>query len=144
MSATFLVGPSGTVRLVGVGWQSIEVTERTFLYRGGRLPAPPEYALGEPFAAVRSVVGLKGYVGVDFVLDDATGEATVIEINPRPTTSYVGLVQWLGAGPIARAWLDRFSGGDFIDDPHGMIGPGSGRDIVFSSDGWISGAGPGC
>ena len=60
MSATFLVGPSGAVRLVGVGWQRIEVRNGAFTYRGGRLPAPAAYALGEPLAAVRSVDGIAG------------------------------------------------------------------------------------
>ena len=35
------------------------------------------------------VPGLKGYVGIDMVLSD--DECYVIEINPRLTTSYLGL-----------------------------------------------------
>src|SRR5438034_1640905 len=91
MSATFLLGPAGQPCLIGVGWQRIEIRDGTFHYRGGRLPAPPTFALGEPLAAVCSVSGLRGVIGVDFVRDPDKGEATVIEINPRPTTSYVGL-----------------------------------------------------
>jgi predicted ATP-grasp superfamily ATP-dependent carboligase len=49
-------------------------------------------------------------VGVDYLWDDATGLATVLEINPRPTTSYVGLARWLSPGTLARAWLDLVSG----------------------------------
>jgi predicted ATP-grasp superfamily ATP-dependent carboligase len=43
--------------------------------------------------AVRAVPGLLGYVGVDVVLGEAAdgGGDAVIEINPRLTTSYVGL-----------------------------------------------------
>lgn len=40
-------------------------------------------------SACRAIPGLRGYVGVDVVLGDA--EAWVIEINPRLTTSYLGL-----------------------------------------------------
>jgi len=39
--------------------------------------------------AVETLEGLKGYVGVDMILTDE--EPVVIEINPRLTTSYVGL-----------------------------------------------------
>jgi tyramine---L-glutamate ligase len=39
--------------------------------------------------AVALVPGLQGYVGVDMVLGEETN--WLIEINPRPTTSYVGL-----------------------------------------------------
>jgi predicted ATP-grasp superfamily ATP-dependent carboligase len=40
--------------------------------------------------AIEAVPGLKGYVGVDLVLAD-DGADQVIEINPRLTTSYLGL-----------------------------------------------------
>lgn len=40
------------------------------------------------------VLGLEGYVGVDLVLTDS--EAYVIEVNPRPTTSVVSLLEVLG------------------------------------------------
>jgi hypothetical protein len=41
-------------------------------------------------AAIDVVPGLLGYVGVDVLLGD-DGQDWVIEINPRLTTSYVGL-----------------------------------------------------
>jgi formate-dependent phosphoribosylglycinamide formyltransferase (GAR transformylase) len=46
---------------------------------------------------VKSISGLQGYVGVDFVL---TKEAAVIvEVNPRLTTSYVGLRRVVNFNP---------------------------------------------
>lgn len=66
-------------------------TDGRFRYLGGSLPTPPDLAeravaLGRK--AIQSLPGLFGYVGVDLVL----GERDVaIEINPRLTTSYVGL-----------------------------------------------------
>ena len=43
--------------------------------------------------ALKSIPGALGYVGVDLVLGKASdgSEDVVIEINPRLTTSYVGL-----------------------------------------------------
>jgi predicted ATP-grasp superfamily ATP-dependent carboligase len=41
--------------------------------------------------------GLHGYVGVDVMVDGDT--VTVLEINPRLTTSYVGLHQATGLNP---------------------------------------------
>ena len=59
----------------------------------------------EPFAtractlaeqALRTVPGLRGFVGVDLVLqnsvdDQAGSQDVVIELNPRMTMSYIGL-----------------------------------------------------
>jgi predicted ATP-grasp superfamily ATP-dependent carboligase len=67
-----------------------------FRYEGGSLPLPPRLdARAQRLAeqAARAVHGLFGCVGVDLVLGepaDGSGDA-VIEINPRLTTSYVGL-----------------------------------------------------
>jgi predicted ATP-grasp superfamily ATP-dependent carboligase len=67
-----------------------------FHYLGGRLPLTTELdrrarQLAE--RAVRTVDGLHGYFGVDLVLGEAIDGSRdqVIEINPRLTTSYVGL-----------------------------------------------------
>jgi len=138
MSATFLLGPSGSVALVGVGWQGIEVRQGRFQYLGGRVPAPPAFAHGEPLAAVRTVPGLRGIVGVDFVWDEGAGTATVIEINPRPTTSYVGLCHLLPPGAIARAWIDGFAGRASGENLRGMIEPGAKTGVSFLADGTIT------
>jgi tyramine---L-glutamate ligase len=69
---------------------------KRFEYRGGVLPLDHplrERALEVAARACHSVPGLRGYVGVDLVLG---AEATVIEINPRLTTAYVGLRRALG------------------------------------------------
>jgi len=63
-----------------------------FHYLGGKVPlAHP--AANQAFdlaqAAIRLIPGLQGYVGVDMVL--AQEKEYLIEINPRITTSYIGL-----------------------------------------------------
>ena len=66
-----------------------------FRYQGGSLPLPKllaERAIQLALKAVAGIEGLRGYVGVDLILGD-TGEDYAIEINPRLTTSYLGLRQ---------------------------------------------------
>lgn len=79
---------------------------RPFTYRGGVIPLVHPMAgraLELSRLAVGQVPGLRGYVGVDLVLTQ--DEALLIEINPRITTSYVGLRQVLSIN-LARAIWD--------------------------------------
>jgi tyramine---L-glutamate ligase len=67
-------------------------------YLGGELPLPSplaERAIALGRRAIACVPGLHGHVGVDLVLGDAADGSNdvAIEINPRLTTSYVGLRQ---------------------------------------------------
>ena len=90
---------------------TIETPEACSSYSGGAAP------FGHPLRAeafevaeklVKSVPDLRGYVGVDFVLTE--DEAVAIEVNPRLTTSYVGLrrvVNFNSAQAIVNAVLKR-------------------------------------
>ncbi len=114
MSAAFLVGSDGIARLVGVGRQRIEVRNGRFSYHGGSIPARPEPPLAAVREAVAAVSGLRGWVGVDFVWRAQTGEISVLEINPRATTSFVGYRRLVAPGTLARAWLaSRDDPGEF-------------------------------
>jgi len=76
-----------------------------FTYRGGRIPLEhplQERALALAQRAVALVPGLCGYVGVDLVL--TAEECFVIEINPRITTSYVGLRQIIDLNLAEAIW----------------------------------------
>jgi tyramine---L-glutamate ligase len=116
MSASFLVDAEGHSTLLAIGRQRIEVdAEGRISYQGGTIPAGLDLCPAAVLEAVASVVqflprpSLRGFVGVDFLLDDQ-GRATVLEINPRPTTSYVGLVRLFPPGTIAGAWLAAIEG----------------------------------
>ncbi len=86
-----------------------------FRYLGGSAPLAPALAQRAhtiAWTAVQTRPGLHGYVGVDVVLGDAPdGSADwVIEINPRLTTSYVGL-RALARGNLAGVLLRVVQGG---------------------------------
>ena len=112
-SVAFLVGPKQIVPLAPT--EQILSGDGCFAYRGGRLPLAESLArrAGQiALAAVRSVPQLTGYVGVDVVLADH-GEDVAIEINPRLTTSYIGL-RALCRDNLAAAWLELLHGADDI------------------------------
>jgi predicted ATP-grasp superfamily ATP-dependent carboligase len=108
MSASFLVDGRGTAWLLGVGIQRIAIRDGRFAYQGGTLPAPSRAAAPLLQPALAAIPGLRGFVGVDFVWDPPAERATVLEINPRATTSCVGLTQLLPPGRLAEAWLRVF------------------------------------
>jgi tyramine---L-glutamate ligase len=90
-SVAFLICSRGIVPLIPC--EQLLSTDGRFRYQGGRLPIRPELAeraMKIATAAVSCVPGLLGYVGVDVILGD-DGRDWAIEINPRITTSYVGL-----------------------------------------------------
>jgi predicted ATP-grasp superfamily ATP-dependent carboligase len=138
MSASFLVDGQGCARLVGVGRQRFALQGDRYVYRGGTLPVARSLADGDPRRAAETVPGLRGFVGVDFVWDEAAGRATVLEINPRPTTSCVALTRLLPPGKLAESW---FIDAIFRSKPGG---PGELAEIVhaqppltFDADGTI-------
>ena len=71
-----------------------------FEYRGSVVPFECEkgrYAMDLACSAVGQIEGLSGYVGVDMVITEDSVQ--LMEINPRLTTSYVGLRQAAGVNP---------------------------------------------
>lgn len=93
-SVAVLCGPNGNLALAPC--RQLLSQDGCFTYLGGSTPLPAalaERASDLASRAVATLAGAVGYQGVDLVLgDDPTGAADrVIEINPRLTTSYVGL-----------------------------------------------------
>ncbi len=90
----------GRSRLLSCNRQLIEVLDGRFCYRGSLVNGMVAYwdefeRLAQQVAL--ALPGLAGYVGVD-VMVDGDG-VTVLEINPRLTTSYVGLHRAIDINP---------------------------------------------
>jgi predicted ATP-grasp superfamily ATP-dependent carboligase len=94
VSAAMLCGPAEQVALPPCEQRLSQ--DGRFTYQGGRLPLCDHLADRATELARRAVESLPqptGYLGVDLVLGDHRDgrDDRVIEINPRLTTSYVGL-----------------------------------------------------
>lgn len=93
VSLAFLMTPGGEPTPLLPCVQHISEESR-FEYRGGSLLQEPGSAARLVQAATRAVEGipgLQGYVGVDAIMKK--DQVYVLEINPRLTTSYLGLRQ---------------------------------------------------
>jgi predicted ATP-grasp superfamily ATP-dependent carboligase len=93
-SVSLLCGSGGVVALPPC--RQILSQDGRLQYQGGSYPLPESYARRARELALRaccSMIGARGYVGVDLVLSDEADPAAdvVIEVNPRLTTSYTGL-----------------------------------------------------
>jgi predicted ATP-grasp superfamily ATP-dependent carboligase len=111
-SVAFLCGPKGYTPLLPVFQLLSDDGRMKFL--GGELPIAADLAARAvklAQSAAESVPGLLGYVGVDLVLGDAADGSRdfAIEINPRLTTSYIGL-RALAQGNLAEAMLKAARG----------------------------------
>jgi predicted ATP-grasp superfamily ATP-dependent carboligase len=96
----YVRGVAASVSLVADGCRAVAVTtnaqhvrrSRPFAYSGGTTPLDHPLARRAAEAAVRTcaaIPGLRGYVGVDLILTGS--EVFVLEVNPRLTTSYLGV-----------------------------------------------------
>lgn len=104
MSATFLVRAWTEPRLLAIGEQRMDFADGRFSYVGGMIPS----LFGDDkvlVRAVRSLPGLEGLVGVDFVYDQMRRTTAILEINPRPTTSIVGILGLTRPGRLAQVWM---------------------------------------
>jgi predicted ATP-grasp superfamily ATP-dependent carboligase len=127
-SVAFLLGPGRFVPLRPTAQHLSD--DGRFRYLGGSTPLPAglgERAVSLGRRAMEAVAGLSGYVGVDVVLGETD---QVIEINPRLTTSYVGL-RALAETNLAEAML-RVAEGEAVE-PRWGAGP-----VRFGADGVCS------
>ena len=106
----------GRARLLSCNLQHIVIENEAFRFRGcvvggyeQRRPICEQLAA----AIAAAIPDLWGYVGIDFV--DGGSGPVVLEVNPRLTTSYVGLRQAIGVNPaglVLRLLQDGLSVGE--------------------------------
>jgi predicted ATP-grasp superfamily ATP-dependent carboligase len=109
-SCAALYGPTG-ITLLPPCWQQVEPPD--FIYRGGSMIQEPPLIRRAQHVARRALETLpvtRGYVGVDLILGrESDGSRDVaIEVNPRLTTSYVGL-RHVCRTSLAAAMIDAAS-----------------------------------
>lgn len=97
--------------LLPAGYQQLD---KELKYYGGRLPLPPDLnqrAHRLTTQAIRSLPPFRGYIGLDMILGPCSDakDDMVVEINPRLTSSYVGLRRLLGSN-LAQSILDVAAG----------------------------------
>jgi predicted ATP-grasp superfamily ATP-dependent carboligase len=111
-SVALLIGPRQVIPLLPA--EQLLSPDGRFHYLGGAVPLAPELAARAVRLARRAVEvpGLRGYVGVDVVLGEE-GD-WVIEVNPRLTTSYLGL-RALAETNLAEAML-RLAWGEEVPE----------------------------
>lgn len=112
-SVSFLCGPRARIALPPCRQHLSR--DGCFRYLGGSLPLEPALAERATRLAGRALATLAeplGYLGVDLVLGDRPdgNDDVVMEINPRLTTSYVGL-RAAACDNLAGAMLELAAGG---------------------------------
>ncbi len=131
-SVAFLCGPEHRVPLAACRQHLTD--DGRFGYLGGSLLWETEFAERATTLAERALTALPqalGYVGVDLVLGEAEdgSQDVVIEINPRLTTSYVGL-RAMTHDNLAAAMLENAAGRKVV--PHFRLDP-----LEFSANGAV-------
>jgi predicted ATP-grasp superfamily ATP-dependent carboligase len=132
MSAACLVSGPWRAVVVGLADQRIEIVEGRLSYRGGQVPAEETIPWRALEQALGAIPGLRGWVGVDFI---ACTSPMILEINPRPTTSYVGYRRLVPRGALARAWLAAVADPAFCTLDDWPEFPLKGGPVNFAADG---------
>lgn len=104
----------GKAHLLSCNSQHIEINNQMLNYTGGVVNGMRDYWLQFEFLANKiaaALPDLAGYVGIDVIVDD--DEIIVVEINPRLTTSYIGLRESIGINP-AELIINMLTQPDFV------------------------------
>lgn len=133
LAATYIVRPGGVIQAVGVARQRIERRFGRLTYKGGTVPISPHPADDVLRRALAAVPGMLGWIGVDYLWDETSGNLVLVEINPRLTTSYVGFRRLWPPGELARALVET------VLDPKAkpLAPPSRTAPVCFASDGTV-------
>ena len=104
----------GKAHILSCNAQTIEINNHMLSYTGGVVNGMRDYWPQFEFIAnkiAQALPDLAGYVGIDVIVDD--DEIIVVEINPRLTTSYIGLRESIGVNP-AELIISTLTQPDFV------------------------------
>jgi predicted ATP-grasp superfamily ATP-dependent carboligase len=106
LSVSLITG--STQLLLSVNRQFIEIDGRVF-YKGGTVGyrCSREEEAAETAKMAVKALGCRGYVGVDMVQGD---KVYVVDVNPRPTTSIIGIAKLIDAEIADLIIRSRFGG----------------------------------
>jgi predicted ATP-grasp superfamily ATP-dependent carboligase len=79
---------------LSLNFQYISLNSGEIGYGGGKVPFEhrlSEIAMEIAKNVIESIDGIRGYVGVDMIIDEDSDEVYIVEINSRITTAYVAL-----------------------------------------------------
>jgi predicted ATP-grasp superfamily ATP-dependent carboligase len=116
-----LISDGKTAIPISLNEQFVELKDDKGTYLGGKLPFESKYedeALEIAKKAVESIDGLKGFVGVDLIINADEKDVYsvyLLEINSRFTTPYVGLKQ-IANFNIGKTIINLIDGDISIDD----------------------------
>ena len=108
----------GIAHLLSCNTQAIEINNHRLSYTGGIINGMRDYWPQFEFIAnkiAQAVPDLAGYVGIDVIVENNgydNDQILVVEINPRLTTSYIGLRESIGTNP-AELIINKLTQPDF-------------------------------
>jgi predicted ATP-grasp superfamily ATP-dependent carboligase len=97
---------------LSLNFQDVSLNSGEIEYDGGSVPFKhklSDIAMETAKNAVESVGGLKGYVGVDLIIEEDKNRVHIVEINSRITTAYVALRKIINFN-LGKAILDSVQG----------------------------------
>lgn len=110
VSSSIIAGKSSILPLT-INKQFIKEEGGRLRYKGGLIPySIGDEAEGRIMRISKKVVTMlhgEGYVGIDFILG-ADGKAYVVDVNPRPTTSIVGIAEVLNYDVVDLIFRAKF------------------------------------
>lgn len=98
-----VISTSTQVKVIAGHRQSVQIQEGAFVFNGAGVNEAVDYlpAMQQLAEQVqRAIPGLVGYWGADMILT-ADGQLTLVEVNPRLTTPYIGLSKLFTENPAA-------------------------------------------
>jgi hypothetical protein len=106
--------------------QSIRFKGNLLEYDGGTCPHEhrlQQRAINLLIKAISGIAGLCGWIGIDMIIGNNLEDSqdVVVEINPRLTTSYIG-IRHIVKENLMKCWINKTYGNRQLELKNGIIG----------------------